>query len=421
VDAFYHIVQDAELVAVAANDLRRPVMASTISKWSWLTMTNIVRAAEDEVQGSGYSNIQFHRIVNRAIALLKTRQGNVFSITRLRDMMWGRIIVWSLPSILLCITISVDNNHTLDAIMGPEAAREFLNSNSESGLTDSSKFNPFLLARILGICGQGLVEDLLGFKRLGGNTGVFGKVRGYLASVTSKGEGKVTMNLVVWLMRSPTLPQMKEALESVKFRERVQRYIDTVARGEPSTMEEGRDRERDELQQHDCSSYCLRYKCADRRATHNATTVHYNGAWELARSTSGYNTYSPSISRALGVRQHLHFFTNGPATTQDISHLGGYLSAHAISSGDTSATMSAVLGDVCRNYLVPGWLDQYSHGIRLLGAVMIAITRQNEIHTEMKVISLMGSNDYLSSHPSKTINWHMLEKTLMFSYDELQI
>lgn len=186
-------------------------------------------------------------------------------------------------------------------------------------------------------------------------------------------------------------------------------------------MEEGRDRERDKLQQHNCSSYCLRYKCADQRATHNATTVHYNGAWELARSTSGYNTYSPSISRALGVRQHLHFFTNGPATTQDISRLGGYLSAHAISSGDTSATMSAVLGDVCRNYLVPGWLDQYSHGIRLLGAVMIAITRQNEIHTEMKVISLMGSNDYLSSHPSKTINWHMLEKTLMFSYDELQM
>ena len=219
VDAFYRIVQDAELVTVAANDLRRPVMASTISKWSRLTMTNIVQAAEDEVQGSGYSNIQFHRIVNCAIALRKTRQGNVFSITRLRDMMWGRIIVWSLPSILLCITISVDNNHTLDAIMGPEAARKFLNSNSESGLTDSSKFNPFLLARILGICGQGLVEDLLGFKRLGGNTGVFSKVRGYLASVTSKGEGKVTMNLVVWLMRSPTLPQMKEALESVKFRE----------------------------------------------------------------------------------------------------------------------------------------------------------------------------------------------------------
>jgi hypothetical protein len=89
---------------------------------------------------------------------------------------------------------------------------------------------------------------------------------------------------------------------------------------------------------------------------------------------------------------------------KDISHLGGYLSAHAISRVDTSASMSAVLGDICRNYFIPGWLDQYNHCTRLLGAVMIAITRQNEIHTEMKAISLMGSDDHLSSHPSKTIN-----------------
>ena len=86
-------------------------------------------------------------------------------------------------------------------------------------------------------------------------------------------------------------------------------------------------------------------------------------------------------------------------TTQDISRLSGYLSAHAISSVDTSTTISAVLGDICWNYFGPGWLGQYSHCTHLLGAVMIVITWMNEIHTEMKVISLMGimgSDD----HPS---------------------
>jgi len=73
------------------------------------------------------------------------------------------------------------------------------------------------------MCAQGTVEDLLGFKRLGGgHVGVFGKVQGYLVSVTSKGQGKVMMNLVVWLIKSPTLPQMKEALQSIEFREKVQ-------------------------------------------------------------------------------------------------------------------------------------------------------------------------------------------------------
>jgi hypothetical protein len=229
------------------------------------------------------------------------------------------------------------------------------------------------------------------------------------------------MNLVVWLIKSPTLPQMKEVLQSVEFREKVQWYINMVARGELSIEEEVCEWERqhaDELQQHSHSSYCSHHKCGDRRPTRNTTTTLQNGAWQLARSTSAYDTYHPSISQALGVRQHLHFSTNGPGTTQDISCLGGYLSAHAISSVDTSTTISAVLGDICRNYFGPDWLDQYSHCTRLLGT-MIMITWTNEIHMEMKVISLMGSDDHLPLHLSKTINWHMLEKTLLFNYEEL--
>jgi hypothetical protein len=46
------------------------------------------------------------------------------------------------------------------------------------------------------------------------------------------------MNLVVWLIKLPTLPQMKEALQSVEVRKKVRRYINMVARGEPSIEEE---------------------------------------------------------------------------------------------------------------------------------------------------------------------------------------
>jgi hypothetical protein len=85
VDAFYRIVQDTEIVA-AADDLRQPVMPSTISKWSRLTVPDIVQAAEDKVQGIGYSNLEFHQIIYHVIGMLKMFQGNVFSTTRLRDM-----------------------------------------------------------------------------------------------------------------------------------------------------------------------------------------------------------------------------------------------------------------------------------------------------------------------------------------------
>jgi hypothetical protein len=152
VDAFYCIVQDAELVAAAADDLCWLVMSSTISKWSRLTVPDIIWAAEDEVQGIGYSNLEFYWIIHHVISMLKMHQGNVFSANRLRDMMWGRIIIWSLPSLLLCITISADNEHMLDAMMGPEAVCKFSNMNSWSAFANRSKLGPFLLARMLSMC-----------------------------------------------------------------------------------------------------------------------------------------------------------------------------------------------------------------------------------------------------------------------------
>ena len=66
-------------------------------------------------------------------------------------------------------------------------------------------------------------------------------------------------------------------------------------------------------------------------------------------------------------------------------------------------------------------VDQYSYSAQLLGAVMIAITHQNEMWTEMKAITLMDSDDYLSSCPSKVINWFMLYRTLLLNYEELQL
>jgi hypothetical protein len=231
------------------------------------------------------------------------------------------------------------------------------------------------------------------------------------------------MNLVVWLVKSPILPQMIKALQSVEFREKVWWYINMVAREEPSMEEEVCEwkwQHADELQQHSCSTYCSHHKCGDQCPMSNATTIHQNGAWGLTRSTSAYNMYCPFISQALGVRQCLYCFTNRLGTMQDISCLGSYLSAHTISLVDTSITISAVLGNMCWNYFGPNWLDQCSHFTWLLGAVMIAITQMNKICTEMKVISLMRSNDHLSSHSSTMINCHILEKNLLFNYEEVQ-
>ncbi|KIM91125.1 hypothetical protein PILCRDRAFT_84156 [Piloderma croceum F 1598] len=247
----------------------------------------IVQASEDEAHGNGHSNTQFSEIIRHAIELLKKRQGNVFSASRLKDMMWGRVIVWSLPSVMLSIKISGDNKHVLDAVIGTKTAREWKKRNSQGVSSDGAKCDPFLLARMLRACAQGAVEDLLGLKSTQEGvqirqTGVLGKVRRYLGSMTSGGGGSVTLNLVVWLMNGPSVSCMRAALWSSEFREKVRHYIDAVARGEPSDEEQSQDKERemtDDLQWHTCSEICPKYhRCAHGRIPQSATTVNENGS-----------------------------------------------------------------------------------------------------------------------------------------------
>jgi hypothetical protein len=403
-------------------------MSSSNRKWNALTLAEIVRASEYEARGNGHSNTQFSEIVSHAIGLLKKRQGNIFSGSRLKEMMWGRVIVWSLPSVMLGIKIKGDNKHVLEAVIGVDAAHEWKKRNSHTTSANSTESNPFLVARMLSACAQGTLHDLLGLKSTregvqSRETGVLGKVRGYLASVASGSAGSVTLNVVVWLMNAPSVPRMRAALRSSEFREKVRCYIDAVVRGEPPDDDQGQalDQETmDDLQRHTCSATCPKYGCAQGRIPQSATTVCENGKWQLARENLTYDSYCPSFCRALGVSHRVHFFTNGPATLHNINQLVHYLAAPAVSKLEISAPISAVLGDMCRTAWMPGWMDEYSHSARLLGAVMIALTHQNETQTEIKAIKLMGSDDYRSSHPSKVINWKILYRTLLANYEELQ-
>ena len=220
-----------------------------------------------------------------------------------------------------------------------------------------------------------------------------------------------------------TLSQMTQLLRSREFREKVEQYIESIAWGEPLIKDQKWDGElkcADELQRHSCSMKCVIYRCTREWTIQKTTTVKEDRTWQLIRMTMTYNTYSRSISRTLGVKQHLHFFTNGLATRHDRSWLGQYLGAPAVSRVDISTIISAVFGDVCQMTWLPGQLDKYCLSTRTLRAILIGIMQQNEIPTEMKIIWLMGLNDYLSSHPSKMINWHMLQRTLLHTYEELR-
>jgi len=134
-----------------------------------------------------------------------------------------------------------------------------------------------------------------------------------------------------------------------------------VARGEPTMREEACNWEwwcEDELQRHYCLTHCLHYSCADQCTTHNVTTIHEDGAWELARSTPGYNMYCLLISWALGVRQCLHFFTNE-------HHYARYL----LSGGLPKCVHNLEGRHICNDLCSPWWHLSELLGTRLVGPV----------------------------------------------------
>ena len=114
---------------------------------------------------------------------------------------------------MLSIKISSNNRHVVDAVIGLDTAHEWQKSNLQGVSVSMSSLNPFLLACMLCACAQGTVEDLLCLKltqdrvQIRG-TGVLGKVHGYLASVASGGAGTVMLNVVVWLMNTPSVSCM---------------------------------------------------------------------------------------------------------------------------------------------------------------------------------------------------------------------
>ena len=300
-------------------------------------------------------------IVWHTTLLLKRLKGNMYSPARATDMMWGRIILWSLPSLLLSVTISEHNTLVIKTIAGPDAAPTFNRLNTQ-GTSDLKGGNTLMLSRLLSSSAHACVDELLGFESdydgvSRRDKGLFGRVQGHLGTVTSYEPGAITFHLVIWLLNAPTLNEMRNGLKSKGFRERVARYIASVCQGEPdSDMGEVERMLVDELQVHKCSPYCSGNRCKlhSVRATSKSITVDEDGSWQIVRTGTRYDTYNPSITCTMQLQQCLHVFTNGSGTKHEVGLLSKFVGAPRNPNVDISALLSTTLSDKCHDALMPG-------------------------------------------------------------------
>ncbi|KIM85984.1 hypothetical protein PILCRDRAFT_86685 [Piloderma croceum F 1598] len=109
-----------------------------------------------------------------------------------------------------------------DKTLGPDSVQ--CNRNISADPYAAAKFFHFVIVALL--------EELFGIKAYSKDShlikysdGIFGKVASYIGTVKAQGHGALHLHIVVWLVEALTHVQMKEALKSEGFRQKVTSFI----------------------------------------------------------------------------------------------------------------------------------------------------------------------------------------------------
>jgi Helitron helicase-like domain at N-terminus len=112
----------------------------------------------------------------------------------------------------------IDLNHFNDTA-SPDNTQQ--SSNVTSDPFSSAKFFHFMI--------QTIIESSLKIKnvKMGffSKEGIFGTVNAYICTVKAQRQGSLHLHLLVWLSRALTAKEMKEALGSAEFLEKVRIFI----------------------------------------------------------------------------------------------------------------------------------------------------------------------------------------------------
>jgi hypothetical protein len=290
-----------------------------------------------------------------------------------------------------------------------------------------------------------VLEELFGITAYNKQTpvkrtsGIFGKVASYIGTVE---RGTLHLHIVAWLCGSLTSSQMKEALQTERFRSRIQDYIAANIRADLNGTNEAAFKEMPRVsgmkyshpcdprlpgyqklakdvemklaravQHHKCNILsCLTVKKnqmrCKRRAPFDISTrdfVDKDGRWSPKRSYSFINNWNPTIMQCIRANHDIKLITNG-AETRDISfYISQYVAKRQTKSSNTSALLAKKLA-------FHKTREHYNSDIsrlnkRLLQRCANTLSREQEFSAPEVISYLMGWGDRYISHYFVNIYW----------------
>ena len=280
----------------------------------------------------------------------------------------------------------------------------------------------------------------------------------YIGTVEAQGRGVLHLHLVVWLVGALTHVQMKEALKSEGFRQKVTAYIAANIRADlegadqstvlrmPQQAGISYSRPIDPLipdyasvakkaeltlartvQHHVCSkNSCLkatkhRIQCK-RRAPFDLSSrdfVDETGDWGPKRTYAYINSWNPAIMQCMRSNQDIKLITSG-AETIDISfYISLYVAKRQSNSSNASALLVKKLAFHKRRERYNS--DTVQLNRRLLQRCANTLSREQEFSAPEVISYLMGWGDRFISHFFITIYWSSVSALIRKTYLNMKL
>ena len=417
---------------------------------STLKPQDFIKASQEETCKVKFSNPAVQALRDQLSAVRKRVKGTDESRQHVRSKIWGTNLIFNPPMLWITINPADTQDPIAQVFAGAEIDLDkFCNlagpNNSQRAANVAG--DPYSSAKYFHFIVKCVLEILFGIKkksngRIDRKEGIFGKIQSYIGTVEAQGRGTLHLHMLLWLADSPSAPEMKAALKSENFREKLVTFIKGSIRAsigdmtheqvasipktpgvsysrpiDPRTasVQESEESEKTlvwALQYHQCSmAACLRVVkgqlVCKRRAPFPRSTIDWvnkNGEWGPKRLCRFLNNWNPTIMRTIRANHDTKLILGGSVQTATLTYyITNYATKKQQRSSNASALLAKILAFIKKEERRQTDLNKINK--KLIQSCANCLTHDREFSAPEIISNIMGWPDVYMSHHYVIIHW----------------
>lgn len=458
----FGVIQRREICAKASLRISRSQFSKYEGEIMKLKPKDLLQASDEEKKKVPFSNPAIRALRSQLTAVRSKVLATDENRASVRAQIWSLNVAFNPPSLWITINPSDTHNPIAQVLAGENIDLDnFVSTRGPTSTRRSINLasDPYVAAQFFHFIVNTTLEVLYGFTRMSNGhpdrkNGIVGNVQAYVGMVESQGRGTLHLHMIMWLQGAPTPAEMREALKSKDFRDKVAHFISCTIRADVgksmselkqiptkpsiayarpiSTRDPEYENKRAEqevqlarnLQLHECTpERCYRKgttRCK-RRAPWPLSQFDFideDGTWGMKRTVGYMNGFNPTIMEVQFCNNDQKLVTNGDET-QDMTY---YITMYSTKKRERSTNESAILAQRLAYHREQERknTDHVEVSRKLVMRCATALNRQQELSAPEVVSYLMGWGDRYISHNFTPIYLDGLSGLLRKHYPILQ-